>query len=118
MGQPVVHFEIVARDYKKAMEFYGKVFDWTYNEPEGMPYGMVAPLGKDSIGGGIGPTQEGEQPYVTFYVQVDDLQTYLDKAEANGGKTVLKPTPIPGIGSCAMFTDLDGNAIGLFKTGE
>ena len=27
MGQPVVHFEIGARDYKKAMEFYAKVFD-------------------------------------------------------------------------------------------
>ena len=118
MGQPVVHFEIGAKDYKKAMEFYGKVFDWSYNEPEGMPYGMVEAQGKDSIGGGICKLEDGQQPYVTFYVQVDDLQAYLDKAEANGGKTVLPPTPIPGIGSCAWLSDPDGNCIGLFKSGE
>ena len=113
-----MHFEIGAKDYKKAIEFYAKVFDWSYDEHEGMQYGMVAAQGKDSIGGGIGALQEGQQPYVTFYVQVDDLQASLDKAEANGGKTVLPPTPIPGIGSCAWLSDPDGNCIGLFKSGE
>ena len=115
MGQPIVHFEIGARDYKKAMQFYGKVFGWSYDEHEGTKYGMVPPQAKDSIGGGINQIQEGQQPYVTIYVQVDDLQAYLDKAKANGGKTVVPPTPIPGIGSFAWLTDPEGNRIGLFR---
>jgi hypothetical protein len=52
---------------------------------------------------------------VTFYVQVDDLQKSLDKAQSLGANTVLPPTPIPGIGSCAMFADPNGVVIGLFK---
>ena len=117
MGQPVVHFEIGAKDHKKAMEFYAKVFDWSYDEHGGMNYGMVSAQGKDSIGGGIASIQEGQQPYVTFYVMVDDLQAYLDKAEANGGNTVVPPTPIPEIGSFAWLSDPDGNCIGIFKDG-
>jgi predicted enzyme related to lactoylglutathione lyase len=118
MGKPVVHFEINSRDYKKAQDFYKHVFDWKMQEHEGMPYAVIAAEGDGSIGGGIGAVQEGQNPNVTFYVNVEDLQTYLDKATKAGGKTVLEPTPIPGVGSCAMFTDLDGNVIGLFKGGE
>lgn len=115
MGSPVVHFEISSSDYKKAEKFYKSVFDWTTQGHEGMPYLLVQPEGDGSIGGGIGNTQEGQPTGVMFYVKVDDLQAYLDKAEKAGGKTKMPPTPIPGVGSCAMFTDFDGNVIGLFK---
>ncbi len=52
---------------------------------------------------------------MTFYAQVDDLQGYLDKAERLGGKTVLPPTEIPDTVTLAMFTDPEGNLIGLVK---
>jgi predicted enzyme related to lactoylglutathione lyase len=55
-------------------------------------------------------------PRITFYVQVDDLQKYLDRAEELGGKTVMPPSEIPGTGvMLAMFTDPSGNVIGLSK---
>jgi predicted enzyme related to lactoylglutathione lyase len=53
--------------------------------------------------------------YVTFYAQVDDLAAYLAKAESLGGKTMLPPMPVPGVGSIAMFTDPENHIIGLFK---
>lgn len=115
MSKPVVHFEIAGRDGKKSREFYGKLFDWKIELFEGMDYGMVNPANDKSIGGGIAQAQPGMSPYVTFYVDVEDLQKYLDKAEKLGGKTVLPPTPIPGVGSMAWFADPDGNCIGLFK---
>ncbi len=115
MACPVVHFEIAGKDRNKSEQFYSELFGWQITSHEGMDYGMVPSCGDKTIGGGIGPTPPGAGPYVTFYVQVDDLQASLDKAEKMGGKTCLPPMPIPGIGSCAMFTDPDGNMIGLFK---
>ncbi len=53
---------------------------------------------------------------VTFYVQVDDLDAYLKKAESLGGRTVVPPTEIPNMVTFAMFSDPDGNAVGLVKT--
>ncbi|MCP4684447.1 MAG: VOC family protein [bacterium] len=119
MPNPVCHFEISGKDYKKTIGFYKDLFDWEISEHAGMPYGMVAAgAEKDAIGGGISPVQEGTPPSLTFYVMVDDLQAYLDKAGKLGGKTVVPPTPIPGIGSFAMFADLDGNVVGLYKGKE
>ena len=51
--------------------------------------------------------------YVTVYIQVDDLQKYLDKAETLGGRTIVPPTTVPGMVKFALFMDLDGNAVGL-----
>ena len=117
MAQPVVHFEITGKDGKKTREFYGKLFGWQYQLMEGMDYGLVQPAGEGSIGGGIGGPMPNSQPYITFYVQVDDLTKYLKDAESMGAKTILPPMPIPNVGSCAMFTDPDGNMVGLFKSG-
>jgi len=115
MGHPVVHFEIASKDYKKSQQFYKSLFDWKIEEPPGMPYGMISAEGDKSIGGGIGQVDGGKAPSLTFYVMVDDLQAYLKKAESLGGKTLVPPSPIPGIGHFAMFADPDGLAIGLFK---
>ena len=50
------------------------------------------------------------------YVEVNDLQAYLDKAEKLGGKTIMPPTEIPDQVTLAMFTDPEGNVIGLVKS--
>ena len=52
---------------------------------------------------------------MTVYIQVDDLQAYLDKAEGLGGKTMIPPTEVPGMGHFAWFTDIDGNILGLWQ---
>ena len=116
MGQPVVHWEIASNDAKRLQEFYSKLFGWTVNSDNPMHYGIVDTRGQGGINGGIMQTERGMPSYVTFYVNVDDLQAYLDKAAALGAKTAVPPTPIPDMGAFAMFTDLDGNLIGLFTS--
>ncbi|MFQ5499869.1 MAG: VOC family protein [Candidatus Zixiibacteriota bacterium] len=115
MAQPVVHFEICGKDGNKSREFYTGLFDWQFQLFGDADYGIVGPAAEKSIGGGVGCTPPGVEPYVTIYVQVDDLQAYLDKAESLGGKTVLPPTPIPGVGHFAFLGDPEGVCIGLFK---
>jgi predicted enzyme related to lactoylglutathione lyase len=110
---PVVHWEISAQDPKKAQEFYAKLFDWNVDANNPMNYGLVQADGNGGIGGGIGPANGHSG--VTFYVGVDDLDTYLKRAESLGGKTVMPPTEIPGMVTLAQFTDPEGNLIGLVK---
>jgi hypothetical protein len=118
MGQPVVHWEIAARDARKLRDFYGKLFDWKITVDKNMgDYGLVETggRGQGGIDGGIFPTRGDMPANLTFYIQVDDLQASLDKAVKLGGKALVPPTPIPNIGAFAMFSDPEGNAIGLFK---
>ena len=92
---------------------YAKLFDWKIDANNPMDYGLVETGGEGGIDGGIMATEGDTPPYLTFYVQVDDLQAYLDKAESLGGQTVVPPTPIPNVGSFAHFRDPAGNVIGL-----
>ena len=68
---------------------------------------------KGGIGGGI--SGDGAYSGVTVYVQVDDLQKFLDKAESLGGKTVMPPMEVPGVVTLAMFSDPEGNVIGMIQ---
>ncbi|PYP88768.1 MAG: VOC family protein [Blastocatellia bacterium AA13] len=115
MGRPVVHFEVSVKDGEAGRKFYSELFDWKIDFNNPMHYGLVSTEGKEGIGGGIFEAKDGAPTYVTFYVQVDDLQSYLSKAEGLGGKTMMPPTQIQDMGSIALFTDPEGNIIGLFQ---
>ncbi|HZD18037.1 MAG TPA: VOC family protein [Actinomycetota bacterium] len=116
MGRPVVHFEIGVEDPERAERFYGELFDWKMQEAAG-GYRLVTTDGEVGIGGGLMPTQEHMPTYVSVYVLVEDLEAMLARVEELGGKTLVDPMPIEGIGRFAMFSDLDGNTIGLLTQG-
>jgi len=113
MPNPVVHFEIAGKDGDKIKKFYSDLFGWEVNSENPMNYGMVDTKA-GGINGGIFKAPE-DVPFLTFYVRVDNIQEALDKAEKLGGKTVVPPQDIPGIGSSAFMKDIDGNIVGLFR---
>jgi predicted enzyme related to lactoylglutathione lyase len=113
MGNQVSWFEVTGKDGAKLQRFYGDLFDWKIDADNPMNYGMVE--GADGgIGGGIGASQNGSTQ-VTFYVEVDDLQPYLDKAEQLGGRTVVPITEIPNMVTFAQIADPEGNVVGIVK---
>jgi predicted enzyme related to lactoylglutathione lyase len=116
MGQPVVHFEIIAPDGKKLQKFYADVFDWKVDADNPHEYGMVSAPDGQGIGGGIG-AGSGDASYVTVYIEVDDLGAALEKVRDEGGEVVSEPQEIPGAVTMAQFKDPAGNLIGLVKGG-
>jgi uncharacterized protein len=110
MPQPVVHFEIGCRDVAKTTAFFSKLFDWEITPG---PVGHVAP-GQGGIGGHIHSLGHEPEHYVTVYVEVDDLPSYLKKIEELGGKIIVPPVSLPN-GTFAWFTDPDGTTLGLWQ---
>jgi len=117
MARPVVHFEITGKDARKLQDFYGKLFDWKIDADNPMSYGMVE-AGEGGIGGGIAATDDGSAGWVTFYVEVDDLQAHLRRAKGLGGKTVVPVTTVPDMVTFALLADPEGHVIGLVKSEE
>jgi len=117
MGAPVVHWEINSKDAKRLWDFYSQLFGWNINSANPMNYGLVNTGSKSGINGGIaqaGPGMAGTS--VTFYVEVDDPQAYLNRIESMGGRTVVPVTEIPQMVTFALFVDPEGNTIGLVKS--
>jgi uncharacterized protein len=129
MGQPVVHFEVVGKDYDKLKSFYSDVAGWTYDEPpeatqEGVPpYALVPREGNTNpegigIGGGLGVGPEGYEGHVTFYIEVPDVGASLDQVEKLGGTRVMGPdSPVEGL-TIGLFTDPEGHLVGLTQAAQ
>ena len=120
MGQPVVHFEIVAKDGPKLQGYYADLFGWDIDADNPMGYGIVQREGNTNadgvgIGGGIGPGPEGYEGHVTFYVEVPDVEAALAQAESLGGSRMMGPDkPMEGL-EIGLFTDPEGHVVGLVK---
>jgi predicted enzyme related to lactoylglutathione lyase len=94
---------------------YSDLFGWKISADNPANYGMVdTDSGGEGVSGGIAKPPEGG-PYTTFYVNVPDVQAKLNEAEKLGAQTVMPPMQIPDGPEIAMFSDPDGNVIGLSK---
>ena len=116
MGAKVVHFEIIGKDGEGLKKFFGELFDWEIDSNNPINYGMVASE-EGGIGGGIGSVmKDGARGHATFYVEVEDVQESLDKAQKLGGKISVPETVIPDMVTFGLFTDPEGNLVGLVKS--
>jgi uncharacterized protein len=113
MGNPVVHFEITAKNIERLHTFYGRVFGWKIEANNPFKYGITQTGAGSGINGGIGETQ-GE-PRVTVYVQVPDIDQSLAAIEAAGGTVAMAKTTVPGGPTLAQFKDPAGHVIGLIE---
>ncbi len=111
---PVNHLEIAASDPNAAAEFYKAVFGWKIEVDESMNYvQFVAEEG--GIGGAFTELSENNPAgTVLAYVTTDDIEASLGKIEANGGKTIMPKTEIPGIGWFGVFADATGGTLALY----
>jgi predicted enzyme related to lactoylglutathione lyase len=112
MSNPVVHFEIGCQNNEKTANYFSQHFGWKMQAMG--PATMIDTGSGSGIQGHITALGHEPQRYTIFYVQVDDVQAFLDKAGKLGGKTLVPPVEIP-TGSFAWFADPEGNTIGLWK---
>ena len=105
-------FDISTPDAPRARRFYQDLLGWPVNVLD-ETYALAGDDGGQPTGG-IG--QAGpDSPYVGFvaYFPVDDVDSALARAEQLGGTRVLAPADTPNESRIAVFTDPDGNRVGL-----
>jgi hypothetical protein len=104
-------FDISTPDSPRAREFYQKMFGWSINALDD----NYALLGGEGGAPAAGMGQSGpDAPYtgIVVYFPVDDIEAAFARAQELGGGPVLAPVETP-LGRMAVFTDPDGNKIGL-----
>ena len=122
MGQPVVHFEIIAKDADRLKRYYSDLFGWQIDSDNPMNYGLVQREGNVNpdgvgIGGGVGAAPEGYAGHVTFYVEVPDVEAALAQAESLGGSRMMGPETVMEQVEIGLFNDPEGHVVGVVKSG-
>lgn len=110
--------EIPTGSFPRAVKFYQSILDVSIEEfdMQGTQMGLFpGEEGAVSValinGTGYKPSKDGTLAYLNGGA---DLQKVLDKIEPSGGKVIVPKTEItPEIGFFAMFTDSEGNKMGL-----
>jgi predicted enzyme related to lactoylglutathione lyase len=116
----VTHFAVNADDIDAARQFYEQVFDWRFVE---MAPGFLRIQTADgSLPGPIGALQQRRElepgtRTVGFEctVAVTDLDAAVAAAEGAGGRVLMPPTVISGVGTLAFLADPSGNVVGAMR---
>ena len=120
----IVHFEIPFDDGNRARSFYNEAFGWNVMEMPDMGYTMVTsgptteqgmPSEPGFINGGMMQRNNDPVGSPVLTVDVESIDSALEKIEQLGGKTVVTKQPVAEMGFSAYFTDSEGNLMGLWE---
>ncbi|MFV0535659.1 MAG: VOC family protein [Cumulibacter sp.] len=110
----ITHTEIPVNDMNLAKTFYAELFGWSIAGPPGFEDYPMWRAPNQISGGGL--TQREENFLCPrSYVEVDSIDETLAKVRENGGAVVMEKTPISERSWSAVFSDPDGNHIGLYE---
>lgn len=127
-SDPVVHFEMPAKDRKRMAKFYTKAFGWkTQMLGKDMSNYVLATTTADvnkagrpqitgMINGGFFTKQVKDSTQYPFVIiPVEDVQKSMAKIIKSGGKVIGKPMAIPGFGNYVSFYDTEGNRASIME---
>jgi predicted enzyme related to lactoylglutathione lyase len=115
MGQPVMQFQILAKNADKAAEFYNNLFGWNIDTNNALGYRVVTTGSKQGIQGGIWPSPPAGHSMVQLFVEVEDVTAAVEQATELGGQVIIQPQTLPDGDEMAMIIDPEGISFGLFK---
>ncbi len=114
-----VHFEITVADPDRAAKFYTDVFGWKFQKWEGpMEYWMVITGDKDDPHGINGGMMKGDAPKTANTIAIPNIDEFVDKVIAAGGKVIMPKDEIPTVGMFAYVADTEGNEFGILQPSE
>jgi len=113
--------ELITTDHGAGFEFYGKLFGWEkLDEMDMGPAGKYLMYGKDGkmYGGMMTKTPDMPMPPTwVYYINVEDLDAAIQRAEAKGAKKIFGPQDVPGGTRVAQLIDPQGAHFALHGPG-
>jgi predicted enzyme related to lactoylglutathione lyase len=118
MPAKLCHFAINADDVPRAKAFYESVFGWAF-DPWGPPdFYQVKNAGRGILGALQGRRELKPGLRMAGYEMtagVEDLKATIAAVEAAGGKIIMQPYRIEGVGELIYFEDTEGNLVGAMQ---
>jgi predicted enzyme related to lactoylglutathione lyase len=114
-----VWFEHVSKDQTKAQAFLGELFNWTTGAmpgPNGTSYTLIK-TGETMVGGypPAMPNMPDVPPHWISHLQTDNAAATASKIKSLGGKVLVEPTEMGGMGTYALVQDPLGGAFCLWQ---
>ena len=115
---PVVFWELASHDMEKSADFFRKVFDWEIEFSERLGFYVIPQTTspEESIEGGIFTLRKAKLPFLTVYLQVEDIAEKANKIEEHGGFIIEGPHEIPGGSEICLFNEPSGVTFAMIQS--
>jgi len=115
VGNPVVQWQIVAKEPDLVARFYATLFGWTVNTSNALGYRMLETGSARGIAGGVWPSPPEGHNLVQLFVEVDDIDAFITKASALGASVIVPKSELPDGDALAIVLDPAGLSFGLYR---
>jgi len=115
VGNPVVQWQIVAKDPEAVTRFYSALFGWTINASNALGYRVVETGNGRGIDGGVWPSPPEGHNLVQLFVEVDDIDAALAKATSLGATVIVPKSELPDGDALAIVLDPAGLSFGMYR---
>jgi predicted enzyme related to lactoylglutathione lyase len=119
----IAYFEIQTDDISRAVNFYSKVFGWSFEKEPALPIEYWR-IETDGIRGGllkrpakVPSPRSGTNAFVCS-IKVKDFDETANRIKSVGGQIALEKFAVPGKCWQGYFIDADGNTFGIFQVDE
>jgi predicted enzyme related to lactoylglutathione lyase len=109
--------DIATKNYDRATNFYGKLFDWTFDDLDPNFHYANAYRGGNRVAGFSDMVQEGQPTFWTPYVLVEDAAAVCKQASALGATVLWDAMQVGEFGWMAVIQDPQGAVFGLWQAG-
>lgn len=116
-SNPITWWEIASHDAEKTVDFLKKVFNWkmVYDENSGC-YDFPISEGHSKLsGGGVFTLRKAKLPFLTIYIQVEDIDRKAQLIEQSGGYILEAPFAISGSTRICLFNEPSGVTMAMIE---
>jgi uncharacterized protein len=114
MGNPVVQWQIIARDPDAVASFYASVFGWRVRTDNKLGFRQIETGDDRGIDGGVWPSPPEGHNLVQLFIQVEDVDEVIAKATAQGAKVLMPTMQLPDGDVMAILLDPAGLSFGVY----
>ena len=117
-NNPVVFWELASHDMEKSVAFFREVFDWQIEFNDRLGFYIIpatTPAGED-IDGAIFTLKRAKLPFLTIYIQVEDIDAKAGLVQEKGGFIVEAPFDISPTSRICLFNEPSGVTFAMIQS--
>ena len=113
----ITWWELATHDADKSVEFFRNVFGWKIEFDERVGFHtIVYPEGQRTLeGGGVFTLRKARLPFLTLYIEVDDIDAKARQIEEAGGFLVEPPFEIAKDTRICLFNEPSGVTFAMIQ---
>jgi len=114
---PVVFWELATHDMEKTVKFFREVFEWKIEFNDRLGFYIIpetTPL-NEALDGGVFTLKRAKLPFLTVFIQVEDIEEKARLIHEKGGFIVDQPSEIPSGSKICLFNEPSGVTFAMLQ---